>query len=135
MARFLSTEWVAALSEALQAAEVTTGNGPPLVVQHLVDHADGTRSAYRIVLDAHGAEAQVGHVSEATVTYRQNYEVARGIATGERDAHVEFLRGRLVLSGDTKALLAYRRTLEQVHLALRDLRHSTDFPAAAVAGG
>ena len=135
MARFLSAEWVAALSEALQAARVTTDGGPPLVIQHVVDHADGTRSAYRIGLDTHGAEARVGHDAEATVTYRQDYDVARGIATGERGAHEEFLRGRLVLSGDATSLLAYRTTLKQVHEALRDVRRSTDFPTPATASG
>ena len=135
MARFLSTEWVAALSAALQASRVTTNGGAPLVVQHVVDHADGTQSAYLIALDAHGAEARVGHDADATVTYRQDFDVARGIATGERGAHEEFLRGRLVLSGNATALLTYRTTLQQVHEALRDVRRSTDFPAPATAGG
>ena len=125
--KFLSSEWVAALSRALQAAGVTTGGAPPLVIQQLVTHPDGTRNAYRIRLDADGAEALGGFATDATVVYRQSYEVARGIATGDLDAHVEFLMGRVVVSGDTRALMDYQATLELVHAALGDVRSNTDF--------
>ena len=127
MVKFLSTEWVAALSEALRDAGVTTDGAPPLVIQQLVDHPDGIRSAYRIRLDSSGAEALGGFAGDATVIYRQSYEVARGIATGDLDAHVEFLMGRVVVSGDTKALMDYRATLELVHGALGDVRANTEF--------
>ncbi len=127
MVKFLSTQWVAALSQALQAAGVTTGGAPPLIIQQLVTHQDGTRSAYRIRLDSDGAEALGGFAADATVVYHQSYEVARGIATGDLDAHVEFLMGRIVVSGDTKALMDYGATLELVHAALGDLRSSTEF--------
>lgn len=127
MAAFLTSEWVAALSAALQAAGITTEGAPRVVVQQLVDHPDGMRSAYRIRLDSGGAEALAGHAADATVTYRQTYEVARGIANGDLDAHVEFLMGRIVVSGDTKALMDYRAALEGVHEALAGLRADTEF--------
>lgn len=127
MVEFLSARWVAALNEALRGAAVTTDGEPPLVIQQLVDHPDGIRSAYRIRVEATGAEALGGFADDATVTFRQNYEVARGIATGERDAHVEFLMGRVVVSGDTKALLDHRVALERIHAALADLRAVTAF--------
>ncbi|MCY3925454.1 MAG: hypothetical protein OXG52_08090 [bacterium] len=127
MTRFLSTEWVSALGQALQDAGVTTDGAPPLVIQQLVTHEDGTRSAYRIRLDSDGAEAVDGVAPDATVVYRQSYEVARGIAEGDLDAHVEFLMGRVVVSGDTKALMDYRETLELLHAALADLRAGTEF--------
>lgn len=98
-----------------------------MVVQQLVDHPDGMRSAYRICIDAGRVEALAGYAADATVTYRQTYEVARGIATGELDAHVEFLMGRVVVSGDTKALMDYRTALEGVHEALAGLRADTEF--------
>ena len=125
--RFLSAAWVAALSEALQAAGVTTEGGPPLVIQQVVEHADGTRSAYVIRLGASGTEALVGYADDATVIYRQSYDVARGIAAGDLDAHVEFLMGRVLVSGDTRALMDHRTTLERVRAALRSVRASTDF--------
>ena len=127
MAEFLSPEWVAALSAALQDVGVTTEEGPPLVIQQVVDHADGTRSAYLVRLGTSGTEALVGYADDATVTYRQSYEVARGIATGDLDAHVEFLMGRVLVSGDTRALMDHRATLERMHAALRNVRANTDF--------
>ena len=127
MVKFLSTEWVAALSESLQAAGVATEGGPPLVIQQLVEHPDGIRSTFRIRVDSDGAEAVRGFSGDATVTYRQSYEVARGIARGELDAHVEFLTGRVVVSGDTKALVSHRATLERLSTALAGLREATDF--------
>ncbi len=127
MVRFLSGAWVAALSEALQAAGVTTEEGPPLVIQQVVDHAGGDTTTFRVRLDANGAEALGGFADDATVTYEQSYEVARGIATGDLDAHVEFLMGRVVVSGDTEALVHYGKTLERMHAALSDLRAITDF--------
>ena len=127
MVRFLSAEWVAAASEALRSAGVTTEGGPPLVIQQLVEHPGGTRSAYRIRLDADGAEAVGGFSDDATVVYRQSYEVACGIASGELDAHVEFLMGRVVVSGDTNALVGHRAALEKLSTALAGLREITDF--------
>ena len=127
MAEFLSPEWVAALSAALQDVGVTTEEGPPLVIQQVVDHADGTRSAYLVRLGTSGTEALVGYADDATVTYRQSYEVARGIAAGDLDAHVEFLMGRVLVSGDTRALMDHRATLERMHAALRNVRANTDF--------
>ena len=98
MVRFLSPEWLAAAHRGVcRAAGVTTDG-----VHHrwssskIVEHPDGIRSAYRIRLHADGAEALGGFSDNATVVYRQSYEVARGIAGGELDAHVEFLMGRVV---------------------------------------
>ena len=127
MARFLSPEWVAALGELLRTAGVRAEGGPPLVIQQLIEHADGSRSTYRIRVDANGAEAMAGSAGDATVVYRQSYEVARGIASGELDAHVEFLMGRVVVSGDTRALAGHRATLERLSGALAAIGETTDF--------
>lgn len=127
MVRFLSTEWVATLGEALQNAGVTTEGAPPLVIQQIVEHPDGIRSTYRIRVDANGAEALGGFAGDATVTYRQSYEVACGVARGELDAHVEFLMGRVTITGDTKALAEHRATLQAMTAALAGLREITDF--------
>lgn len=127
MAEFLSPAWVLTLSEALQAAEIATDDDPPLIIQQVVEHADGTRSAYFVRLGTSGTEALVGYADDATVTYRQSYDVACGIAAGDLDAHVEFLMGRVLVSGDTRALMDHRTTLERVHAALRSVRASTDF--------
>ena len=124
---FLSAEWLAAASDALRCAGVTTEGGPPLVIQQLVEHPDGTLNTYRIRVDAAGAEAVGGSSGDATVVYRQSYEVARGIAGGELDAHVEFLMGRVIVSGDTKALVGHRAALERLSTALAGLREITDF--------
>jgi len=127
VAEFLSAGWVTALSEALQAAGVTTDAAAPLVIQQIVEHPDGMRSTYRIHLDADGAGALGGFSGDATVTYRQSHEVARGIARGELDAHVEFLMGRVVVSGDTEILVSHRAALEGMNDALAGLRETTDF--------
>lgn len=127
MVKFLSAAWLAALGELLRAGGVTTDDGPPLVIQQFIEHSDGIRSAYRIRVDADGAEVMDGSADDATVVYRQSYEVARGIASGELDAHVEFLMGRVVVSGDTKALAGHRTTLERLAGALATLRETTDF--------
>ena len=127
MVEFLSAGWVTALSEALQAIRVTADSAAPLVIQQIVEHPDGMRSTYRIRMDSDGAVASGGFSGDATVTYRQSYEVARGIASGELDAHVEFLMGRVVVSGDTKALVGHRAALERMSTALADLREITVF--------
>ena len=127
MVEFLSPEWVAALGELLRTGGVRTDGGPPLVIQQLVEHPDGTRSTYRIRVDANGAEAIAGFAGDATVVYRQSHEVARGIASGELDAHVEFLMGRVVVSGDTTALAGHRATLERLAGALAAMRETTEF--------
>lgn len=127
MVRFLGTAWLAALNDALVAAGVNSEGAPPLVIQQVVDRPGGETTGFRVRLDATGAEALPGIADDATVTYRQAYEVARGIATGELDAHVEFLMGRVVVTGDTQALVNYREPLERMHAALRDLGSITEF--------
>ena len=127
MVRFLGAAWLAALSAALHAADVTSEGAPPLVIQQVVERPGGETVGFRVRLDAAGAEALPGTADDATVTYRQSYEVARGIATGELDAHVEFLMGRVVVTGDTQALVDYRAPLERMHAALRDLGSITEF--------
>ncbi len=123
--RFLSADWVTELGEALAATAISQEE--PLVIQQLVDHADGTRGAYQVRLERGGATALVGVAEDATVTYRQSYETARGIANGELDAHVEFLLGRVTITGDTKALVKHRAALEDVAAALAELRERTEF--------
>ena len=125
--RFLSDRWIAALGDALETGVPADGGRPPLVIQQLVDHADGTISAYQIRLDAGGATAGAGVAEDATVTYRQSYEVALGIARGELDAHVEFLIGRVVISGNSEALVQHRSALAAVSKALADLPEITEF--------
>lgn len=127
MVEFLSPEWVAALGELVRTGGVTVDGGPPLVIQQVIEHPDGIRSAYRIRVDANGADVTGGYSGDATVVYRQSYEVARGIASGELDAHVEFLMGRVVVAGDTKALAGHRATLERLSGALAAMRETTDF--------
>ncbi|MDE0654572.1 MAG: hypothetical protein OXI26_13100 [bacterium] len=127
MVKFLSAEWVAALDGLLRADGVTAESGPPLVIQQVVEHPDGIRSTFRIRVDENRAAATGGFSGDATVTYRQSYEVARGIACGELDAHVEFLMGRVVVSGDTRALIDHRATLERITGALAGLRETTEF--------
>lgn len=127
MVKFLSAEWVTALDELLRTGGVSLDGGPPLVIQQLIEHPDGVRSTYRIRVDSNGAEATAGFSGDATVVYRQSYEVARGIACGELDAHVEFLLGRVVVSGDTTALAGHRATLERLTGALAAMRERTDF--------
>ena len=127
MVEFLSPAWVATLNGLLRAGGVRAEDRSPLVIQQLIEHPDGIRSAYRIRVDANGAEAVAGGSDDATVTYRQSYEVARGVACGELDAHVEFLMGRIVVSGDTKALAGHRATLDRLAGALGAMRETTDF--------
>ncbi|MCY3560372.1 MAG: hypothetical protein OXH20_04270 [bacterium] len=127
MAEFLSAEWVAALNALLRAGGVKTDGGPPLVIQQIVEHPAGRRSTYEIRVDADGAEATGDCSGDATVVYRQSDEVARGIASGALDAHVEFLMGRVVVSGDTKALADHRATLDRLAGALADMGETTDF--------
>ena len=127
MVPFLSAAWVAALDEALRTAGIVAESEPTLIIRQVVDHPGGETTTFRVRIGADGAEALPGDGGEATVTYRQSQAVARGIATGDLDAHVEFLMGRVVVTGDTKALVAHRHSLERMHAALRDLRDVTEF--------
>ncbi len=93
---------------------IDEGEPQPLVIQHLIDHPDGTQIAFRVYTGPQGSAALEGFDPNASIIYRLSYEVAKGIADGERDAHEEFLLNRLTFSGDPSSLLTHKATLKKM---------------------
>ncbi len=131
MAPFLSAEWLDDLNEALQSISCDEVSDVPLIVQHLIRRPDEGQAAFYVTISIQGASASLGVNPDATVVYRHDLEVAEGIAKGKRDAHEEFLLGRLTFSGDPLQLLTHGAALK----ALQDCLRRAGSPQRGDVGG
>lgn len=137
MARFLSPEWLAELDAAVSthpdlaelAADVR------LVVEQRVtgshgadgDQGDEGEVIYHLVIDHGAASVRVGPADDPTVTFTQDVNVARAIASGQESAQRAFMNGGLRLGGDLQSLLTHQAVLSRLGDAFATVRRSTDF--------
>ena len=119
MARFLSKEWLDDLNEVLKSLNGVEDLNAPLIIQHLIERSDEEQAAFYVTIGVHGASASFGVNPGAVVVYRHGFEAAEGIVDGKRDAHEEFLLGRLIFSGDPMHLLTHGETLRALQECIR----------------
>ncbi len=119
MARFLSKEWLDDLNEVLKSLNGVEDLNAPLVIQHLIERPGEEQASFYVTIGVRGASASFGVNPGAAVVYRHGFEVAKGIVDGKRDAHEEFLLGRLIFSGDPMHLLTHGETLRALQECIR----------------
>ena len=119
MAPFLSKEWLDDLNEVLKSFNGVEDLNVPLVIQHLIERPDEEQASFYVTIGVHGASASFGVNPGATVVYRHGIEVAEGIVEGKRNAHEEFLLGRLIFSGNPMHLLTHGQTLRALQECIR----------------
>lgn len=134
MTRFLSPEWLAELDAAVAShprlAELTEGVRI-VVEQRITDTGQSGEVVYHVVLD-HGAGSVVaGPAVDPTVTFTQDVEVARAIASGEESAQRAFMSGDLRVGGNLLDLTAHQGVLVGLGDVFAAVRAATDFEAAA----
>lgn len=129
MIRYLSLDWLDALSAAVAAsadlqrlaADHTIG-----VTQVVTDGPEGTVIYHLQVADG-AATFGPGQAFPEHVRMEQAWETATGIATGALNAQEAFIKGRILLTGDQTALLAAQPVFGALDAVFRDVATRTTF--------
>lgn len=107
MIRYLSLEWLRALSDAVgrnaHLAELATTHRIA-VTQIVTDGPEGDVT-YHLVVGDGAAAFGPGPAGDEDVRMEQDWETAVAVATGELNAQEAFLAGRVRLYGDQQLLL------------------------------
>jgi putative sterol carrier protein len=106
--KFLSEEWVQAITDALNSSEdfkKAAANHQAKLQQVVTDTPDGGEVKYYFRLEGGSAEVALGELADAEVTISQNYETAAAISKLELNAQNAFMAGKLRIQGNTMKLL------------------------------
>lgn len=124
--RFLSEEWIAALGELVPAA---AGKGGLSLGQIVEGGPDGD-VMYTIRLGeaaAGGKRVVAGSVTEADVVLVEDYETARGVASGDLSPSEAIRAGRVKVRGQARSVATHQDLLVELADALADLRSRTTY--------
>jgi putative sterol carrier protein len=129
MVRYLSPEWIEAVSAAAAACDDlrTATSGVRLTVQQRVTGGPGGDVAYHVVVDDGAVAVLPGEAPAADVTFQQDHATATAIARGELAAQAAFMTGRLRVGGDVQLLMRHRDTLAGLDDALVGVRAATEY--------
>lgn len=115
--RYLSLEWIDALTEAVAADTELAA----LAAQHelgltqvIEDSPEGTVT-YHLQLDADGARFAAGAAEPEHLRLIEPWETAVAVATGELNAEQAFLSGAIRLVGDPSLILGLHPVLSALN--------------------
>jgi putative sterol carrier protein len=125
MARFLTSEWIAALDEAGRKASVP--GGVSLTIQQIVTDDGGEEIRYHLVLDEGRVRVHSGEAAAPDVTLVQSREVAVALSRGELNAQQALEAGRLKLRGDIGHLARHGKALTALEDVFAVVREGTAY--------
>ena len=114
--KFLTKEWLDALTVALQAHEGFKGATATteLTLQFEVSDAPaGTEPVYLITLGGGSVQATAGPGASPDVTIVNSYETAVAVAKGELNTQMAFMTGKIKVSGNMTKLITNQAMLTQ----------------------
>jgi putative sterol carrier protein len=116
LAKFLTTEWLNALTAALAAHDGFKGSiaAVELSLQFEVQDApEGTLGTYHI--DMHGGTATVlpGAAASPDATISSNYETAMALSEGQLNTQMAFMTGKIKVAGNIAKLITNQAMLSQ----------------------
>jgi alkyl sulfatase BDS1-like metallo-beta-lactamase superfamily hydrolase len=112
-----SPAWIEALDAA---ARGLTAAAEPFVVQQVVTGPDG-EVAWHLDLGPETIRVRVGWAESADVTFVQDRETARAVASGELSAGAALTSGRLTVRGATARLTEHRDVLARLDTAFQQV--------------
>lgn len=129
MARYLSDEWFDEVNRAAAGSErlATDTAGIELVIQQVV--TDGPEGEIRYRVRVHDGHVQMarGDDPAADVTFTEDWNTARAVASGDMNAPTAFMTGRIRASGNVAVLLDAQGSLQGLDQVLADVRKRTQF--------
>ena len=114
--KFLTKEWLEALTLALQAHEGFKGATATteLTLQFEVSDApEGTEHTYLITLSGGSVQASAGPGASPDVTITNSYETAAAIAKNELNTQMAFMTGKIKVAGNLTKLITNQAMLTQ----------------------
>jgi len=126
MARYLSDEWFAAVSEALGPALDAEDQAALTIQQQVEGGPDGPAVWHVQIIDATPTVRRGPHPSP-TVTFTQSYSTAVAVARGDLSAQEAFMTGRITMGGDAGALIEAAPAMAAVGDALAAVRAATTY--------
>jgi hypothetical protein len=130
MAQFLTSEWIAALDAAAQGsnalAQALDHDG--IVVQQVVRSHSGDEIIYHLALEAGRPRVHEGAAPAPDLTLVTDYDAARSLHRGERNAQAVLEAGQLKLRGTPEALVGRSALFAALGDVFAVVRASTTFP-------
>lgn len=129
MARYLSPAWLAEVDAVARASERTAEvvDGVRLVVQQVVTGGPEGEVRYAVRIEDGAVSVVPGEAADADVTVREDYDTAVALHRGELRAPVAFMAGRVVVSGNTQALLGAQAALHRLDAVFAGVRDRTTY--------
>ena len=127
--RYLSLQWIDALSAEVAASEVMrelADHHDVGVTQVVTDGPEGTVT-YHLVVGEGQAAFGAGPADREDVKMEQSWETAVGVATGERNAQDAFINGRIRLFGDQQKLLESQPVFGALDAVFSSVRDQTRY--------
>lgn len=127
--RYLSLDWIDALSEAvarsedMRAAAVEHSIG----VTQVVDGTPEGDVTYHLVVADGAARFGAGPAEPEDVRFVQDWETAVGVATGEINAQEAFIKGRIRLYGDQQKLMTSQAVFRALDAVFSEVRDRTEY--------
>ncbi len=129
MVRYLSLDWMDALTEAVAASDelaklaVTHEIG---VTQTVTDGPEGT-VVYHLQVGDGRASFGAGPADPEHVRMEQSWETAVGVATGAVNAQEAFVSGKILLTGDQEKLMGATPVFAALDAVFDVVRQRTDY--------
>jgi putative sterol carrier protein len=123
MSKFLSEEWAAEATEALNSHEGFKNaiGAADLGIQFVTSDAPDGEVNYYLKTSGGNATLAIGELEGADVTVKQNYDTAVGIAKGEVNTQTAFMTGKLKVSGNLAKLMMHQSAVQQWGAAVSDM--------------
>ncbi len=129
MPRYLSPAWIDRLRERAGGDEHLRQlvADRDVVLQQVVTGTPDGEVAYAVTFDRGDVHVQAGRVDDPDVTFRQSWDTAVEVATGELTAVAAFRDGLIELSGDAAALQANQDAFRALDAVFADVRADTTY--------
>jgi len=120
----MTTEWVDALTETLNAHEGFASSiaNTELALQFEVpDAPEGTEGTYYLKIADGQAVCGTGALDDADATISNDYETAIAIAKGDLNTQMAFMTGKIKVAGNMAKLMMNQAMLGEYAAAAADL--------------
>ena len=125
MPKFLTAEWIEALTATLAAHEgfkAAIASAQLSLQFEVPDAPEGAEKVYMIVIDGGEARVTPGAGENPDVTIVNNYETAVALAKGELNTQMAFMTGKIKVSGNMGKLMTNQAMLTQFAEATKTMQ-------------
>lgn len=129
MVRYLSLEWIDALTAEVNASDALTAlaNEHEIGVTQVIAGGPEGDVVYHLQVGSGTATFGAGAALPEHVRMQQSWETAVAVATGEMNAQDAFIGGRILLTGDQQKLMAAQPVFKALDAVFATVRGRTEY--------